>query len=137
MRSDNIDNGGVLIDDSVAGYCIPIPITSVSEDHGGDGANDCADGHAAQNLACRHKDCRVVQIEKDHDLQERRRLEGETTRIPVAFNHLTGHFTEALVSTASRAAPTRLRPGEARLIIRPAVLNNNNAMMGCCRITRL
>ena len=47
---------------------------------------------------------------------------------PVAFNHLTGQFTEALIATAAGGSDQTASWGGTP-IIRPGVLNNNNAMM--------
>ena len=47
---------------------------------------------------------------------------------PVAFNHLTGNFTEALISTAAGGSDQTASWGGSP-VIRPAVLNNNNSMM--------
>ena len=45
--------------------------------------------------------------------------------VPVAFNHLTGNFTEALVSTDAGGADQTASWGGTP-VIRPGVLNNNN-----------
>lgn len=52
---------------------------------------------------------------------------GVDNAIPIAFNHLTGHFTEALVSTASGGADQTASWGGTP-IIRPAVSNTANGM---------
>ena len=46
---------------------------------------------------------------------------------PISFNHLTGHFTEALVGGESGPDQTAAWGGAP--VIRPAVNNNNNMMM--------
>ncbi len=53
--------------------------------------------------------------------------------IPIAFNHLTGHFTEALTSTASGGADQTASWGGTP-IIRPSVSNTANAMMSARQI---
>jgi len=51
-----------------------------------------------------------------------------TNAIPVAFNHLTGHFTEALVGSASGGSDQTASWG-GRPITRPAVSNTMNTMV--------
>ena len=55
---------------------------------------------------------------------------------PVAFNHLTGHFTEALVGAAGGSDQTASWGGTP--VIRPAVMNNDNdALMAMSDYTTL
>ena len=49
--------------------------------------------------------------------------------VPVAFNHLTGNFTEALVGTDAGGADQTASWGGTP-VVRPGVLNNDNMMMG-------
>ena len=53
--------------------------------------------------------------------------------IPIAFNHLTGHFTEALTSAASGGTDQTASWGGTP-IVRPAVSNTANGMMSARQI---
>ena len=117
--TDNIDNGGV--------------ITSAG------GGSDAA-GAARITLADPTADPPTVAI-NDNRVQTEfdgaadatdntSKNVGELTRFnaePVSFNHLTGHFTEALVGGTGGADQTAAWGGTP--VIRPAVGNNNNMMM--------
>ena len=53
--------------------------------------------------------------------------------IPIAFNHLTGHFTEALSETASGGSDQTASWGGTP-IVRPAVSNTANTMVSVTRV---
>ena len=116
--TNNIDNEGTLKDVSVTAY-----------DADGDGSalvygNNLAlvkpgDDGAPTNVA-----------ESEKDLTSKN-VGGLTVgnAVPVAFNHLTGNFTEALVGTDAGGADQTASWGGTP-VVRPGVLNNNNMMMG-------
>ena len=120
---DNIDNGGVLIDDSVIGgvaandtFCT----TNVSETAKGDGGLP----QSGTNL-------KLTKPAEGADKDTTSKNVGDLkvgNAEPVAFNHLTGHFTEALIATAAGGSDQTASWGGTP-IIRPAVLNNNNDMV--------
>ena len=108
--TDNIDNcgggpgGGIRL-------ALPDPVTGVDNNlgytkQGEDGADDCKDADVTSK--------NVGKLTVDN-------------AVPVAFNHLTGHFTEALVSTAAGGADQTASWGGTP-IVRPAVDDTANAM---------
>ena len=94
-------------------------------EHGDDGADDCSDGTGFR--ASPDVTGGVVQIAKDPTTKNVGDLNVGNAE-PVAFNHLTGHFTEALTSTAAGGSDQTASWGGTP-IIRPAVNNTNNMMM--------
>ena len=106
---DNIDNGGVLTSD--------IPDTAADADAGEttltnnlmltkfEATDDQKDDNTSKNVG----DLRIDNAE------------------PIAFNHLSGHFTEALVSIAEGGSDQTASWGGTPTI-RPAVVNTANAM---------
>ena len=114
---DNIDEcGSISIFDPATGHT----------EHGDDGADDCADGTGFRAIA--GADGRgVVQIAKDPTTKNVGDLNVDNAE-PVAFNHLTGHFTEALVGSAEGGSDQTASWGGTP-IIRPAVNNADNMMM--------
>ena len=103
--TDNIDNCGALktaADDATSETDYNLSYTKQGED----GADDCKDADTTSK--------NVGKLTVDN-------------AVPVAFNHLTGHFTEALVSTAAGGADQTASWGGTP-IVRPAVQNTANAM---------
>ena len=115
--TDNIDNGGVI---TSAGGALQVDGTTRA----------MADAEADESTLNNN----LMQTEFDGDEDDTDNTSknvGELTRFnaePVAFNHLSGHFTEALVgggvSTSDQTASWGGTP-----VIRPAVNNSNNMMM--------
>ena len=114
--SANIDECGAISNSAPA-------ITHT--EHGTDGADDCADGTGFRASA--DAEGGVVQIVKDPTTKNVGDLNVGNAE-PVAFNHLTGHFTEALISTAAGGSDQTASWGGTP-VVRPAVHNNNNMMM--------
>ena len=118
--TDNIDNGGVI---TSAGGALQADgdrtVADVAED-------EDADPILNNNLMQTKFDDMGMEDADDNTSKN----VGKLTRFnaePVAFNHLSGHFTEALVgggmSTTDQTASWGGTP-----VIRPAVNNNNNMM---------
>ena len=103
--TNNIDNCGVFKTDESA--------TAYSGHPDADGENDCADGTEtgiAEDMTSKNVgDLSIANAQ------------------PVAFNHLTGHFTEALTSTADGGADQTASWGGTP-VVRPAVDDPNNEM---------
>ncbi len=109
--TDNIDNGGVLTSGAQAAVPDPAPADPV-----------------INNRYARTKPATEADDGTDDDNSSKN--VGKMTvenAIPVSFNHLTGHFTEALVTTAAGGADQTLSWGGTP-IIRPSVDNTANAM---------
>ena len=114
--TDNIDNCG----GGVAGglrHEVPTDPTTLLTDNnlgytkqGEDGAGDCKDADVTS------KNTGPLTVDNAH---------------PIAFNHLTGHSTEALISTAAGGADQTASWGGTP-IVRPAVQNTAN---GAARVT--
>ena len=104
-KTDNIDNCGALK-------------TAVGA---ADSGNDYNLGYRGQGEKGKD-DCKEADVSSKNvgDLSVK-------NAVPVAFNHLTGHFTEALVSTAAGGADQTASWGGTP-IVRPAVQNTANAM---------
>ncbi len=114
--TDNIDECG----------SISITASAITHtEHGDDGADDCSDGTGFRASA--EVTGGVVQIAKDPTTKNVGDLNVGNAE-PVAFNHLTGNFTEALTSTAAGGSDQTASWGGTPLV-RPAVNNNNNMMM--------
>ena len=118
---DNIDNGGVLIDDSVTGFAENAdPAGNVSQVAKGDGVLP----QSGTNL-------KLTKPAEGADKDTTSKNVGDLkvgNAEPVAFNHLTGQFTEALIATAAGGSDQTASWGGTP-IIRPGVLNNNNDMV--------
>ena len=114
--TDNIDNCGVIstvqgrTDDSDLGTGLALTR------NGPDGVFDC-----------RKDDPSTTDSETDVTSKNVGALSVSTAE-PVAFNHLTGHFTEALVGTDAGGSDQTASWGGAP-VIRPAVTNVHNAAM--------
>ena len=108
---DNIDNcGEIKTDESVIAYS-PHPATDE------DGAGDCnAAGTAADDNGGPDDTSKNVGVLSVGNAE------------PVTFNHMTGHFTEALISTAAGGSDQTASWGGTP-VIRPAVDDTNNDMM--------
>ncbi len=104
---DNIDNGGSIVN--------AIPGASVDEDA----------AILNHNLMLTKFEATDTQTE-DNTSKNVGDLSFENAE-PIAFNHLTGNFTEALTSTASGGADQTASWGGTP-VIRPAVDNTDNAM---------
>ena len=115
--TDNIDNGGVL---TSAGGNVQAT---------GGIARDAADADADESTLNNN----LMQTEFDGDADDTDNTSKNVGKLtidnaqPVSFNHLTGHFTEALVGGSSGSDQTAAWGGTP--VIRPAVNNNNNTMM--------
>ena len=116
--TDNIDNCGELkldigADDAARATNNRLAYTAL----GADGVNDCrkADPDAA------------TPVEADSTSKNVGDLNVGNAQ-PVSFNHLTGHFTEALVSTDTGGADQTASWGGTP-IVRPAVANTANGAM--------
>ena len=108
-RTDNIDGcGSTSIFASATNYT----------PHGPKGRDDCADGTTVRGITLIGKDPTTRNV-GDLNLENAE---------PVAFNHLTGHFTEALVGTDAGGTDQTASWGGTP-IIRPAVNNADNMMM--------
>ena len=115
--TDNIDNGGVL---TSAGGNVQAT---------GGTARDAADADADESTLNNN----LMQTEFDGDADDTDNTSKNVGKLtidnaqPVSFNHLTGHFTEALVGGSSGSDQTAAWGGTP--VIRSAVNNNNNTMM--------
>ncbi len=90
--------------------------------HGTKGADDCADGTGFRAAA----EGGVTQIAKDPTTKNVGDLNVDNAE-PVAFNHLTGHFTEAFIGSAEGGSDQTASLGGTP-VIRPAVNNSDNMM---------
>ena len=115
--TDNIDNCGVLIraaDDGVDTTAdTPLIYTAL----GAKGVNDCraADPDATPPVTADPTSKNVGDLNLSN-------------AEPIAFNHLTGHFTEALISTAAGGAD-QTASWAGTPVIRPGVNNTDNMTM--------
>lgn len=119
-ETDNIDNGGVL---TSAGGAVQAT---------GGTARTPADPEGTPPTVAVNNNLIFTKFESDDEDAEdntSKNVGGLTidNAQPVAFNHLTGHFTEALVGMAGGSDQTAAWGGTP--VIRPAVNNNDNAMM--------
>ena len=105
---DNIDNCGVFSTDGTG--------TDYTE-NGDDGVGDCATAAEAADI--------VGVTGADETTKNVGDLSISTAE-PVAFNHVTGHFTEALLSTDAGGADQTASWGGTP-VVRPGVNNTNNA----------
>ena len=109
---DNIDNCGTITNDANRGTV---------------GSNLGLTRHADD----KEFDCRKTVAGSDIDPDESSKNVGGlkvSNAEPIAFNHLTGHFTEALVGTSAGGTDQTASWGGAP-VIRPAVTTVNNAGM--------
>ena len=122
--TDNIDNGGVITSGGGAlqdeDLVTPRTVAPVVE-------GEDADPILNNNLMQTKFDDMGMEDADDNTSKN----VGGLTRFnaaPVAFNHLSGHFTEALVGGGMSATDQTASWGGTP-VIRPAVNNNNNTMM--------
>ena len=119
--TDNIDNGGVIT--SAGGN---LQATGGTE-------RTAADANADPPTTTVNNNLMQTEFKSDDEDAEddTSKNVGELTisnAEPVAFNHLTGHFTEALVGGGTSASDQTASWGGTP-VIRPGVNNNNNTMM--------
>ena len=116
--TDNIDNCGVLIRAADDGDADTKDTPLVHSEHGEKGVDDCSDGTGA-----RAGDV----IPKDPTSKNVGDLNVDNAE-PIAFNHLTGHFTEALISTAAGGSD-QTASWAGTPVTRPGVNNTDNMTM--------
>ena len=114
--TDNIDNCGsfTLLDPNDSGTAATMNNLKHTM-HGSKGADDCSDGTGTRAGEA---------IPEDPTSKNVGDLSVDNAQ-PVSFNHLTGHFTEALLSTDTGGADQTASWGGTP-IIRPAVANTAN-----------
>ena len=83
--------------------------------HGAKGVNDCAAANTVTGVTADMTSKNVGDLSIDNAQ-------------PISFNHLTGHFTEALTSTADGGADQTASWGGTP-VVRPAVSDTNNAIL--------
>lgn len=115
--TDNIDNCGVLIRAEDDGDDTTLDDPLVYSKFGADGVNDCrkASGEGV-----------TPEVTADATSKNVGDLSVDNAQ-PVAFNHLTGHFTEALISTPAGGADQTASWGGTP-VVRPGVDDTDNAM---------
>ena len=111
--TDNIDNGGVIT--SSVGTAIPEMLDRWVRQS------------STNNLVLTKFTAPVGDDDADDDTSKNVGELAIDNAEPISFNHLTGHFTEALVGGSSGSDQTAAWGGAP--VIRPAVANNNNMMM--------
>ncbi len=119
--TDNIDNcGSIVLTDSNDSATTADQKNLTHSMHGEKGVDDCSDGTGTRAGTA---------IPKDPTSKNVGDLSVDNAQ-PVSFNHLTGHFTEALLSTDTGGADQTASWGGTP-IIRPAVASTAN--MGLAR----
>ena len=111
--TNNIDNCGMISIDNAAANDADALLMNNSVAYTKNGDDDCADGKTAT-------------IPADMTSKNVGDLNIDNAQ-PISFNHLTGHFTEALTSTADGGADQTASWGGTP-VVRPAVNNPANTI---------